>query len=78
MAMKIFLQQALLNWLLDLQAFNIGLHRTNCIVLAAAKAGGIYAIKTYPADFLLENLKIQNNVIETAWRCGVKRLCFLK
>ena len=45
--------------------------------MAAAKAGGIYAIKTYPADFLLENLKIQNNVIETAWRCGVKRLLFL-
>ena len=32
---------------------------------------------TYPADFLLENLKIQTNVIETAWRSGVRRLMFL-
>ena len=32
---------------------------------------------TYPADFLLENLKIQAHVIETAWRFGVRRLLFL-
>jgi len=47
------------------------------VVLAAAKLGGIHANKTYPADFLLDNLKIQANVIETAWRAGVKRLLFL-
>ena len=47
------------------------------VVLAAAKVGGIFANNIYPADFLLENLKIQNNVIETAWRTGVKRLLFL-
>lgn len=47
------------------------------VVLAAAKVGGIHANKTYPADFLLENLKIQTNVIETAWRSGVRRLLFL-
>jgi GDP-L-fucose synthase len=47
------------------------------VVLAAAKVGGIHANATYPADFLLENLKIQANVIETAWRCGVRRLLFL-
>ena len=47
------------------------------VVLAAAKVGGIYANATYPADFLLENLKIQTNVIETAWRSGVRRLLFL-
>ena len=47
------------------------------VVLAAAKVGGIHANETYPADFLLENLKIQTNVIETAWRSGVKRLLFL-
>ena len=47
------------------------------VVLAAAKVGGIHANDTYPADFLLENLKIQTNVIETAWRNGVKRLLFL-
>lgn len=47
------------------------------VVLAAAKVGGIHANNTYPADFLLENLKIQTNVIETAWRAGVRRLLFL-
>jgi nucleoside-diphosphate-sugar epimerase len=40
-------------------------------------AGGIQANNSYPADFLLENLKIQLNVIETAWRSGVRRLLFL-
>ncbi|MDA9867889.1 GDP-L-fucose synthase [Synechococcus sp. AH-224-I15] len=47
------------------------------VVLAAAKVGGIYANDTYPADFLLENLKIQSNVIEGAWKAGVRRLLFL-
>jgi GDP-L-fucose synthase len=47
------------------------------VVLAAAKVGGIHANNTYPADFLLENLRIQTNVIETAWRSGVRRLLFL-
>ena len=47
------------------------------VVLAAAKVGGIYANATYPADFLIQNLKIQNNVIESAWRSGVRRLLFL-
>ena len=42
-----------------------------------AKVGGIQANKSYPADFLLDNLKIQTNVIETAWRSGVRRLLFL-
>ena len=51
--------------------------RPTVVVLAAAKVGGIHANATYPADFLLENLKIQANVIETAWRQGVKRLLFL-
>ena len=36
-------------------------------------AGGIEANNSYPADFLLENLKIQTHVIETAWRSGVRR-----
>ena len=52
-------------------------HKPNVVVMAAAKVGGIHANKTYPADFLLENLKIQTHVIETAWRYGVKRLLFL-
>ncbi len=52
-------------------------HRPDVVVLAAAKVGGIHANNAYPADFLLENLKIQNHVIESAWRLGVRRLLFL-
>ncbi|NDG74523.1 MAG: GDP-L-fucose synthase [Synechococcaceae bacterium WB8_1B_136] len=51
--------------------------RPTVVVLAAAKVGGIQANASYPADFLLENLKIQTHVIETAWRSGVRRLLFL-
>ena len=51
--------------------------RPDVVVLAAAKVGGILANATYPADFLLENLKIQQNVIENAWRNDVRRLLFL-
>jgi len=54
-----------------------GAQRPAVVVLAAAKVGGIHANATYPADFLLENLKIQNNVIEAAWRSGARRLLFL-
>ncbi|MFN7677544.1 MAG: GDP-L-fucose synthase family protein [Cyanobacteriota bacterium] len=52
-------------------------HRPDVVVLAAARVGGIYANNTFPADFLLDNLKIQNHVIESAWRQGVRRLLFL-
>jgi GDP-L-fucose synthase len=52
-------------------------HKPTVVVLAAAKVGGIHANNTYPADFLLDNLKIQTNVIETAWRSGARRLLFL-
>ena len=65
--------------LLDVSAVDAWFTK-NCptvVVLAAAKVGGIHANSTYPVNFLLENLKIQNNVIETAWRFGVKRLLFL-
>ncbi len=51
--------------------------RPEVVVLAAAKVGGIYANDSAPADFLLQNLKIQNNVIESAWRRGTRRLLFL-
>ena len=51
--------------------------RPAVVVVAAAKVGGIHANATYPADFLLDNLKIQNHVIEAAWRSGVRRLLFL-
>ncbi|MBI5444624.1 MAG: GDP-L-fucose synthase [Deltaproteobacteria bacterium] len=47
------------------------------VFLAAAKVGGILANSTYPAEFLRENLLIQTNVIDAAWRCGVKKLLFL-
>jgi GDP-L-fucose synthase len=51
--------------------------RPDVVYLAAAKVGGIYANNTYPADFILGNLKVQNNVIESAWRHGVQKLLFL-
>ncbi|MBW4530499.1 MAG: GDP-L-fucose synthase [Aphanothece saxicola GSE-SYN-MK-01-06B] len=51
--------------------------RPDVVVLAAARVGGILANATYPADFLLDNLKIQQNVIESAWRHGSRRLLFL-
>ena len=47
------------------------------VFLAAAKVGGIVANNTYPVDFLLTNLKIQNNVIESAYKNNVKKLLFL-
>lgn len=47
------------------------------VFLCAAKVGGIYANETFPADFILENLKIQTNVIESAYKNGVKNLIFL-
>ncbi|MCP9826605.1 GDP-L-fucose synthase [Synechococcus sp. EJ6-Ellesmere] len=52
-------------------------HRPQVVVLAAAKVGGILANSSYPADFLLDNLKIQTHVIENAWRHGARRLLFL-
>lgn len=47
------------------------------VILAAAKVGGILANNTYPADFIRDNLLIQNNVIEQSRQSGVKRLLFL-
>lgn len=47
------------------------------VVLTAAKVGGIVANDTYPTDFLLENLAIQNSVIAAAKNVGVKRLLFM-
>jgi len=52
-------------------------NKPDVVILAAAKVGGIHANATYPADFLFENLKIQNHLIDTAWRSGVRRLLFL-
>lgn len=47
------------------------------VFLAAAKVGGIYANDTYPVDFLRDNLQIQTNVIDAAYRHGVQKLLFL-
>jgi len=47
------------------------------VYLAAAKVGGIHANNTFPADFIYQNLMIEANVIEAAFRNGVKRLLFL-
>jgi len=51
--------------------------RVAYVILAAARVGGIHANSTYPADFIAENLQIQTNVIDAAWRHGVKKLLFL-
>ncbi|PZX20286.1 GDP-L-fucose synthase [Breznakibacter xylanolyticus] len=47
------------------------------VFLAAAKVGGIMANNTYRADFIYENLQIQNNIIHSSWQTGVKKLLFL-
>jgi len=47
------------------------------VFLAAARVGGILANNTYPADFVRENLLIQTNVIDAAYRHGVRKLLFL-
>jgi len=52
-------------------------NKPTIVILAAAKVGGIQANDTLPADFILENLKIQTNVIENAWKTDVKRFLFL-
>lgn len=51
--------------------------RPDYVFLAAAKVGGILANNTYRAEFLYDNLMIQNNVIHEAYRTGVKKLLFL-
>lgn len=51
--------------------------RPEVVVLAAARVGGIKANNDYPVEFLLDNLKIQNNVIESAHEFDVRKLLFL-
>ncbi len=51
--------------------------RPTQVYLAAAKVGGIHANNTYPAEFIYENLMVQANVIDAAFRHGVKKLLFL-
>ena len=47
------------------------------VIIAAAKVGGIYANENQPYDFILENLKIQTNLIELSWKNNIKTLLFL-
>jgi len=51
--------------------------RPEQVYLAAARVGGIHANKTYPAEFIYNNLIIEANVIHEAWKVGVKKLLFL-
>lgn len=51
--------------------------RPDQVYLAAAKVGGIHANNTYPAEFIHDNLMLQNNVIHQAFLSGVKKLLFL-
>jgi GDP-L-fucose synthase len=51
--------------------------RPEYVFLAAARVGGIYANDSRPAEFLYENLQVQNNVVHESWRTGVKKLLFL-
>ena len=51
--------------------------RPDAVILAAAKVGGIMANRTYPVEFMLDNLIIQNNVIAASYNAGVEKLLFL-
>lgn len=65
--------------LIDTSAVNafFDRERPTHVLIAAAKVGGIFANNTYPADFIYQNLMIQTNIIQAAFRIGVKRLLFL-
>jgi len=60
----------------DVQAF-FESEKPDQVYLAAAKVGGIYANNTFPAEFIYQNLMVQNNVIHQAFAHGVKKLLFL-
>lgn len=52
-------------------------HRPDYIFIAAAKVGGIHANNIYRADFIYQNLMVQSNIINSAWKLGIERLLFL-
>ena len=54
-----------------------GQEKPEWVIQAAAKVGGIVGNNTYPVEFMLENLKIQNNIIENSYKNNVKKLMFL-
>ena len=51
--------------------------KMDCVILAAAKVGGIHANNEYPAEFIYQNLMMEANVIHEAYSSGVKKLLFL-
>lgn len=53
------------------------IHQPEYVFLAAAKCGGIAHASKYPVDYFLDNLKIQNNVIESSYKSKVKKLLFI-
>jgi GDP-L-fucose synthase len=55
----------------------IAKEKPDAIFMAAAKVGGILANDTYPADFLYNNLVIETNIVDAAWRSGVGKVLFL-
>ena len=55
----------------------MSIKKPDVVILAAATVGGIEANRSRPAEFLLQNLRIETQVIEAAWRCGARRLLFL-
>ncbi len=65
--------------LLDEKAVNnwLKINKPDVVIIASAKVGGILANSTQPTEFLLENLKIQNNLIEASWKNDIRRLLFL-
>ena len=65
--------------LLDFNAVSewFEIEKPNVVIIAAAKVGGIFANSSYPAEFLLDNIKIQSNLIEISYRNNIKRLLFL-
>jgi GDP-L-fucose synthase len=52
-------------------------HRPEVVIMAAAKVGGIHANNSYAAEFIRDNLAVQTNVIDAAWRHGTRKLTFL-
>ena len=67
---------------LDLRDFSLVNHwfkknKPDVVIIAAAKVGGIHANNSYPVQFLLDNLKIQNNLIEISYKHDVQKLLFL-
>jgi GDP-L-fucose synthase len=59
----------------DVEKF-FNLNKPDYVFLAAARCGGIFDNINYPVDYLLDNLNIQNNIISTAYKYGVKKLMF--